>query len=159
MADNCKLTAGAGGGKGLDQALETTIKGKIESEFFHPSSRNLGLTIFLTQASRVTCPTTSRRRPCCASRPRSPAASTSGTPSRSARTGPSRSATRYSRERGEKSHETLCLLYRILCHSEEKGKKCLRLSYVNVSNHITFHIVSVVISGFGTDSFLCVFFV
>ena len=33
MADNCKLTAGAGGGKGLDQALETTIKGKIESEF------------------------------------------------------------------------------------------------------------------------------
>ena len=38
MADNCKLTAGAGGGKGLDQALETTIKGKIESEFIDTTS-------------------------------------------------------------------------------------------------------------------------
>ncbi len=32
MADACKLTAGAGGGKGLEMALGSTIKGKIESK-------------------------------------------------------------------------------------------------------------------------------
>ncbi len=33
MADACKLTAGAGGGKGLEQAMGQTIKGKCESEY------------------------------------------------------------------------------------------------------------------------------
>ena len=46
MADGCKVTAGAGGGKGLEMALGSSIKGQLQgSHLFAPLIKHIRLII------------------------------------------------------------------------------------------------------------------
>ena len=70
MADGCKVTAGAGGGKGLEMALGSSIKGQLQGWQFKLFSfvQMINISV-LIQIAKAICPTTSRRDACSASTP------------------------------------------------------------------------------------------